>query len=145
MAAGTDQELAERLIENALEDCVSTFDGFGRELCRTHAHKSTSPNRGERISFQNLNGAKMHVLTAFGIDLTTCVTSTEWELAVRSFQKRHLFAHKMGVVDEDYIARTADPTAIVGRKITIEATHVREVVRVIRKVAQYLFEQLAEQ
>jgi hypothetical protein len=69
LATGTDQELAERLVENALEDCVSAFDGFGRELCRMHAQKSATPARVEKINFQNLDGAKSKVLSAFGIDL----------------------------------------------------------------------------
>ena len=39
LAAGAEKELADKLIENALEDCVSAFDGFGRELCRVHANR----------------------------------------------------------------------------------------------------------
>jgi len=145
LAASTDQELAERVIENALEDCVSAFDGFGRELCRTHAHESASPARMGKMSFQNLDGAKMRVLDAFGIDLLACVTSAEWDLAVQGFQKRHLFAHRMGVVDEDYIRKTGDCNAIAGRKIEIGAEEVREVVRVVQTIARYLFEQLNDQ
>ena len=142
LATSADKELSEKLIENALEDCVSSFDGFGRELCRMHAQKSASPAKVGKISFQSLDGAKTNVLTAFGIDLSTCVTSAEWNSAVQGFQKRHLFAHKMGVVDEDYITRTADPTAVAGRKITMDAADVREVVQVVQKVARHLFEQL---
>lgn len=145
LATGTGQELAEKLVENALEDCVSAFDGFGRELCRMHPQKSATPAKVKKISFQNLDGAKTNVLSTFGIDLSACVTSAEWNSVIRGFQKRHLFTHTMGVVDEDYITGTADTTAIAGRKITIDPADVREVVQVMQKVAQHLFEQLEGQ
>ncbi|MCD6326538.1 hypothetical protein J7M28_03145 [bacterium] len=144
LATSTAEELAGKLIENALEDCVSAFDGFGRELCRVHAQKAADPAKAEKVSFQNLDGAKANVLSTFGIDLSACVTSDEWAAAVRGFQKRHLFAHKMGVVDEEYLAKTGDPNAVVGRKIRVDDSDVRAVLQVIRKVAKHLSENLVE-
>ena len=58
MATREGKVLAEKLIENALEDCVSAFDGFGRELCRVHATKARIPAKAEKINFQNLEGAR---------------------------------------------------------------------------------------
>jgi hypothetical protein len=37
--------VAQHLIENALEDCVSAFDGFGRETCRVFAPKAVKPEK----------------------------------------------------------------------------------------------------
>ena len=59
LAAGRkDQQVARRLVENALGDCVSAFDGFGRETCRIHAAKATKPAKAEDIHFQGLRGAR---------------------------------------------------------------------------------------
>ena len=58
MATREEKALAEKLIENALEDCVSAFDGFGRELCRVHANKARTPDRAEKMNFQNLESAR---------------------------------------------------------------------------------------
>jgi len=135
LGAGVDKELAERLIVNALEDCVSAFDGFGRELCRVYKENAADPAKADKTSFQNLEGAKSNLLEAFGIDLSAHVTADEWQAAVCGFQKRHLVAHKMGVVDQDYITKTGDITAVVGRKISIGADEVRELVRITSKVA----------
>ena len=44
--AQTDDELKRHLIEDALENCVSLFDGFARESCRIRACRS---GRGGRI------------------------------------------------------------------------------------------------
>jgi hypothetical protein len=54
MAANAEDELAGRLIENALEDCISAFDGFGRETCRVFSPKSASPDKASEIRFQNI-------------------------------------------------------------------------------------------
>ncbi len=142
MATATEKELAERLVENSLEDCVSAFDGFGRELCRVHARNATNPAKADRMSFQNLEGAKSSLHDAFGIDLSAPVTADEWRSAVRGFQKRHLVAHKMGVVDQDYITKTGDFQAVVGRKIGIGADEVRVLARIISKLAPPLSDNL---
>jgi len=134
-AAEADAELAEKLIENALEDCVSAFDGFGRELCRVHAKRASSPSKAEKISFQNLEGAKANVSSLFGYNLSARVTADEWQAANRGFQKRHVVAHKMGVVDQEYLDKTNDSEATVGRKIMITEEDVRSMVAAARKIA----------
>lgn len=139
LANGPDKELAKRLIENALEDCVSSFDGYGRELCRVHASKATDPAKAERLSFQNLDGARQNVLAAFNVDLATGLTADEWHRAVRSFQRRHLLSHRAGVVDEEYIRKSGDKTVVVGRKITITENEVRDLVGITTKLANYLY------
>lgn len=135
LAGGAEETLAERLIENALEDCVSAFDGFGRELCHVHAHKARSSAKAEKMSFQNLVGARTGLLDLFGFDLSADVAPEEWRAAVTAFQKRHLVAHKLGVVDQDYITKTADARAVVGRKIGIGADEVKELARIINTLA----------
>ena len=135
LATGAEKTLAERLIENALEDCVSAFDGFGRELCRVHANRARNPTRAKKMNFQNLEGARTAYLDLFGIDLSARVTSEEWRAAVRAFQKRHLVAHKLGVVDQDYVARSGDTHAVVGRKIGISADEVKELANIIKTLA----------
>lgn len=135
LAAEAEKELAEKLIENALEDCVSAFDGFGRELCRVHANKARNPARVEKLSFQNLEGARANLLDLFGVDLSAEVAPDEWGAAAMGFQKRHLVAHQMGVVDQDYITKTGDTRSVVGRKIGIGVEEVRGLARIIGKLA----------
>jgi len=144
MAETQEVEVAQRLVENALEDCISVFDGFGRELCHVHARNATNPAKAERIIFQNLEAAKASLHDTFGIDISAHVTAEEWLSAVRGFQKRHLIAHKMGVIDQDYITKTGDTQAVIGRKIGIGAEEVRELLQIISKLAQGLASDLQE-
>lgn len=135
LAMGAEKALAEKLIENAMEDCVSAFDGFGRELCQVHANKARNPARAEKISFQNLEGARTGFLDLFGIDMSADVAPEEWRAAVMAFRKRHLVAHKLSVVDQDYLTKTGDTCAVLGRKIGIDADEVKGLVRISSKLA----------
>ena len=138
MAATAEAELAGRLIENALEDCVSAFDGYGREICRVHAKAATDPAEVEKVSFQSLEGAKQRVSALFSLDLAAGLTGGEWNAAVRAFQKRHILSHKMGVVDAAYVRKSGDPQAVVGRKVRIHAGEVRALCQIIRKIGRCL-------
>lgn len=135
---GIDEEMSEKLIENALEDCVSAFDGFGREICRVNAAGSLDPAKAENIGFQNLEGARSSLQATFGIDISTSVSEQDWTSAVRGFQKRHLLAHRMGVVDDDYLRKTSDPDAVVGRKIVVSRIDVAAIAGVLRAVGEYV-------
>ena len=142
MSTKEDKELSEKLIENALEDCVSAFDGFGRESCRINASKATDPNKANNLSFQNLEGVKSSLVQLFNFELDAVITKEEWEIAVRSFQKRHLVAHNMGVVDAEYVRKSDDTQAIVGHKINISTNEVRSLVRLVASLARHLVSEL---
>jgi hypothetical protein len=142
LAGQVEPDLANHLTGNALEDAVSSFDGFGRETCRVRAASSTTPVKAENVSFQNLAGARQKLLDLFGIDLGGSLTSAEWDFACRCFQKRHLLAHSMGVVDEAYLRATADTGAVVGRKVAISIEEVVALVALLRKIGANLLAQL---
>lgn len=142
LAATVQPDMRDYLIADALENVVSAFDGFGREACRIHASYSANANKAKNISFQNLTGARDRVQELFSFDLASAFSTDEWELACRCFQKRHLLAHKMGVVDEAYIRTTSDPQATVGRKIQIDSDEVLALSQLIRKLGVHLSQQL---
>jgi|SRR5688572_11830704 len=142
LAAGQGRDLAEQLIGDALENVVSGFDGFGRELCRVSAASATNPVEAEDVRFQNLTGARTRVQKLFSIDMTTLVDANEWEFACRCFQKRHLLAHKMGVVDEGYLQATNDRVAVVGRKVQISPEDVKRLCATMRQVGEKLVAQM---
>ncbi len=133
-----DVDLRAHVIGDALENVVSAFDGFGRETVRVHSARATAPNRAAAISFQNLVGAQGNIRALFGIDLSAPLSSDEWNAVCRCFQKRHLLAHKMGVVDEAYLLATSDPNSVRGRKVAVETSEVRELIASIRRVAATL-------
>ncbi len=113
-----------------MENLVSAFDGFGREVCL---------RKGADIHFQNLAAAKRKVLEIFGFDFGDSLPPDEWERACRVFQKRHLLAHKMGVIDEEYVQKANDPDAIVGRKIYVDKDEATSAIGIIEALGRRLF------
>jgi hypothetical protein len=131
--AESEADLAEALVADALSGIVSGFDGFGRELCT---------DGDNRASFQNLEGGRNRVRQQFGFDMADAVTEEEWRSACRSFQKRHLLAHRMGVIDEEYVKKASDPAAVVGRKITILSAEVSSLISIVERLGKILYERV---
>lgn len=131
LAAADEGDIAEVLIASALAGTVAGFDGFGRELCSNGENKA---------SFQNLERGRMRVQQEFGFDIADVVTEEEWRAAYRSFQKRHLIAHCMGVIDEEYVQKVCDPAAVVGRKVELSPDEVTMLIGIIEQVGRRLYE-----
>jgi hypothetical protein len=131
LAESADKELAEHLIGDALENVVAAFDGFGREMCL---------QKGAYIRFQSLVGARRNVQVKFGFDFADGLTTEQWDYICRIFQKRHLLAHKMGVIDDDYIHKANDSGAILGRKIKVTQEEVRSSIGLVDLLGRRLFD-----
>lgn len=144
LASGQSEELARQLIENGLEDCVSSFDGFARECCRVRAAKSSDPGGAENLSLQNLARATKRLQGLFAIDLEGAVSKTDWQAAHVAFMRRHVLAHRSGVVDHQYLDETGDSPGLLGRRLRIEAGDVIELTRVVHRVARVLLELLPD-
>ncbi len=143
IAANAENEVSQWLIGNALEDCVSSFDGFGRRVCYVYRNSSSNPKKALEVSFQNLEKAKEKIIELFGIDLSNGVNNDEWQMAKRAFQKRHLLAHRMGVIDEEYVRKSGDISARVGRKVIISEEEIRQLIEVLGKLTTYFVNELA--
>lgn len=143
LAAEKGGELGDVLIRDALSGTVASFDGYGRETCRVHASHATDPTRAAGVSFQNLPRARTVVQQLFAVDLAAGLEPDEWEFACRAFQKRHVVAHRMGVVDEAYLAATSDPDAVVGRKVPVVAAEVERLIAILRKLSTYLSDEIS--
>ncbi|WP_425399082.1 hypothetical protein [Aeoliella sp.] len=129
-----DTELQQHLVGDALENAVSSFDGFGRAEVGTYADRSSNSKKATAISFQNLTTAEEALQALFGFSLHSTVSADEWKLLVRCFQKRHLLAHKMGVVDEKYMKVTGDTNAVVGRKVVMGSQEVSKLLEAVAKL-----------
>jgi hypothetical protein len=127
-------EIQTKLIENALEDAVSCFDGFGREHCANQAYK---------VSFQNIDAAKDKIQREHQFDLSATLTAPDWKFVSNQFQKRHLLAHKLGIVDSEFVAKTGSPPSLQGRKVTISESDVRALIVHLRTMANALHTNVA--
>jgi hypothetical protein len=129
LSRDVDEEISSKMIENCLEDAVSAFDGFGREHCR-----STIAD----ISFQNITRARDRLANGHGVDISNGLSASEWSFVVTQFQKRHLLAHTLGVVDQDYVGKTGTSSSMIGKKVQISEDDVRCLVSHLEKVSDTL-------
>lgn len=144
LAEGQEASLKGMLIEDALENCVSKFDGFGRNLCRAHKQNATKPKNAENISFQNISGAKDRLEEQYGVDITRDLTSKDWDHVVLCFQKRHVLEHNKGVIDQAYIDKSGDSSAVIGRKLQIRTSEVQALVPILENMANQISKALKQ-
>src|SRR5690606_24203049 len=128
LAKESPSDIKIKLIENGLEDCISAFDGFARERCR---------DRYPKLSFQNIYVAKQK-LEESGIDIAEVLDSLDWDFVVIQFQKRHLLAHKMGVVDDEYLQKTGSNPDQLGRKVSISENDVMSLIGHLKVIVSNL-------
>ncbi len=122
LSLSADPVIAAKLVENALEDVISAFDGFGREYCGRLGHK---------VSFQNIDGAREKLLHIANVDIATMMEANDWQFVREQFQKRHIIAHRMGVIDEEFVRKTGSQLEI-GRKVAIIGDDVRKLIDALR-------------
>lgn len=132
----SDRSFQEYLIQNALEDVVSSFDSFGKNTLAL-ATQNTELS-GINISFQNIVKAREKVEKQFGFDMSQVLSEDEWESVVVLFQKRHIISHNDGIIDDAYIQITGDKSAIPGRKVTVSIDEVKSALRHISALANSL-------
>jgi hypothetical protein len=58
---------------------------------------------------------------------------------VRCFNKRHVIAHKGGVIDEKYVEQSGDDTAIERRTVRVSVDEVRMLIAAVRKLGDALW------
>lgn len=138
--AQDDQDLATHLVEDALENCVSAFDGFGREIVRVYASKSSKPAACPSLSFQNLARASDSLIKLFGVDLRATVSAAVWDELNLGFMRRHLLAHRFGVIDQKYIDDTGEPLDLLGKRISIETSDVERLAKLVETLGGELDE-----
>lgn len=137
-----DPALRQHLLEDALENCVSAFDGFAREACRIRANTSTDPGKCASVSFQNLPRAAAKLQGLFGIDLEAGVPPNVWSAAHTAFMQRHLIAHKAGVVDQQFLDETDQARSLLGRRLNVAASEVYQLADAVMTIGQNLLKAL---
>jgi hypothetical protein len=136
LAALQEGALHDQLIADALENGVSSFDAFGRELLRLNAEKADKDI--SKISCQNIERLNDRLNQIFGIDMKAMLNNGEWQLLTVGFQKRHIITHKSGVVDRNYVEATHSSTALINHKVQLTSDEVSEVLFILRKLGTSL-------
>lgn len=128
------------LVESSLGDCVAAF----QVLCDGLYSKLPSAPSPPKNAFQRLGGGSDLWKGALGIGYEDMTAQDELRRLGVSFQRRHLLAHRAGLVDEEYLRKSGDDAYRLGQRVVISPAEVRETAATLRKVADALRATLVE-
>ena len=121
------------IVENGLQNAITAFQRYAEALFARFP--ASSPTR--RNAFQNLKEGSELWNGAAGKPYGAYLDGTEQGALSRYFQQRHLLAHRQGLVDEDYIAKTDDTTYRAGQRLVVREAAVRNCLVIIEKLTDY--------
>lgn len=140
---------------------VTEAEAAGQPVLTTSADLAETISRWPgTISFQNLGGARKHLLEWTctctpqhrGPQVSSCPTGTDietwvtgklgadaWRDAGRVFQKRHLYQHGLGAADAKYIAATGDHEFRVGQLVAVRRDELQVSAQACSIIANHFF------
>jgi uncharacterized Zn finger protein (UPF0148 family) len=118
------------LVESSLQDCVTAFQTLCAGLFSRVAPGVTAPPN----VFQRIEDGSDLWTREKGIAYSDFLSTAELQRLGVHFQRRHLLAHSLGLVDEKYVRKTGDPVWRVGQRLVISPADVRDCVALIRKL-----------
>jgi len=133
-------DMAENSIRHILEDTVTRLVGAFQRF--TEALFEGLPNQANfkrrKNVFQNLDESSTLWQQAKQIGYEQLLPPSDYDELQVLFQKRHLLAHKDGIVDQEYIDKTGDTTYSVGQRLVIHEKDVLRMNDLIDTLAQNL-------
>lgn len=122
------------LIETSLGESVVAFQRFCEVKFSTRA-----PGKNVRFNtFQNIENGATYWKDILGETYADWITVDEMTKLNILFQKRHLLAHREGIIDQKYLDKTCDSLYKVGQRIVIKEKDVLELVGLVEKLVDTL-------
>lgn len=113
-----------RTLRHAYNDLVSTFEDFCKKRNRTQ----------KKYNFQNLDSAENFFKDTYSIDLFDGLQKDEVLTIKKLFQKRHIYQHNKGVIDEKYIGVIPDDMSLLGQVALLDLEEFIDTTTVMRKI-----------
>lgn len=121
--------------------CVAEFEAFARDITASLAALPSTPRRRKAVnelSLMSIKSADEKLRDWYGIELLTGIDQGERDFVNTMFNRRHLFAHSGGKVDQEYLDKTGDATVRLNEVIRVDSGEVRRLIMLVRQIAQNL-------
>ncbi len=130
---------------NAVEKCVSHFQGFANDIRKQISMLPMTPKRRKSIlsiNFQHLDVARDELFELIDINLYKSMTKNGIYKIEKYFCLRHVINKKNSVIDEDYQRRTNDPNPdyAVGKLVRGDKQLVCEMISLTKDLINNLYE-----
>jgi hypothetical protein len=105
---------------DALENVVSLFEQFCRESFVVAVANADVVLKKERPNvFQNLDDAERLFRAHAGRAIRGAVDAGKWDRLKVAFAKRHVLAHRGGIVDQRFLDQVSTSRLVVGQRLVI--------------------------
>ncbi len=125
------ETMCRSMIEESLGDCVSAFQKFAERRYAEITGKSVRVN-----DFQVIDKGSKHFHNAVGYGYEKWLSKCELRTLHLYFQRRHLFEHNNGMVDEQYLSKTSDTSYSIGQRLIIRKTEIGVVLSLLKKLGK---------
>lgn len=127
---------------NSLKDIGSAFDTFvGQytdQLIKNRPMRSARRERVRKMRFHDLAATRKELLGGFDIDICEGLTDGDIATATRMFQRRHVYEHNGGEVDEKYLRDSGDTSVRLKQTIRETQVAVHEFANIVLRIARNL-------
>lgn len=127
----TARDIARQLMEDQYPRLVGAFEKVSLALIRK---LSNPPSVNNSSVFQRLQDGSVLWKNATGIGYDGILSSQELEFLTIHFQRRHVFSHAQGVIDQTYLTRSGDQDYQVGQRLVVSGAEVEQLARILRKL-----------
>lgn len=123
-----DVDLQNAILEDAISGGVSAFDALGKAL--QSRYSDIFPQKPKNL-FQNLEALSDALSKSVGNSLSDIVGKDNFVLLFKMFQVRHIFEHRLGVVDDEFVHRVPDLAQLKGRKYPLDRDEIQKFLDVV--------------
>jgi len=142
-----DEEVSERHDREVewekLTRCVSEFEALANTLRKHLINIPATKKRKSDInnlSFQRIQKAQSCLKNWFEIDIFQNIPEREGEFLNKMFNRRHVFTHNCGRIDQEYIDNTGDQTVKVNQVIKFSSREIKRLIPLVRSCATNFIE-----
>lgn len=130
----TAENMISALVEGGLQSGVTAFQRYAEALYESRPNLPAV----RRNTFQNLDHGSRAWSAVYGHGYDQHLSAADLQELTRYFQQRHLLAHREGLVDADYIARSGDTSYREGQRLIVRAEGVLSCVDLITQLGRGL-------
>jgi len=114
----------DRTLRHAYNDLVSTFEEYCKKKNLTD----------KKYNFQNLDIAELFFREKFNKELFARLPQKDIEKIKRFFQKRHVYQHNKGVIDEKYVQIIPSDVHLLNTKAKLEVNEFTDTTTIMRQI-----------
>lgn len=113
-----------RELRHAYNDLVSTFEDFCKKRNKSQ----------KKYNFQNLESVDNFFRDNYGINFFEKLNDDEALTIKRLFQKRHVYQHNKGIIDQKYISIIPEDISLLGQTAILYCEEFRNTAAIMRKL-----------